>query len=39
VPVPLDLDSVTLKLWPVENQSEADHQMMGLNEEGLNGSE
>jgi hypothetical protein len=39
MPVPFDLDSVTLKLWPIENQSEADHQMMELKEEGENGSE
>jgi hypothetical protein len=40
VPAPLDIDSVTLKLWPVadETRSEA-NQMIESEEEGENGSE
>jgi hypothetical protein len=41
VAVPLDLDAVTLKLWPIVDagQDEVDHQMMDEIEEDEHGSE
>jgi hypothetical protein len=41
VPVPLNMDTVTLKLWPIvdESQSEVNHQMMEAVEEDENVSE